>query len=64
MATSTFTLLLRSDLPFYSFFVVLHVHRNHMAYWGRGKNGTGHDSPDPPPCSRSSSALKLLAVSK
>ena len=34
-----------------SSFVVLYVHRKSMAYWGRGENGIGNESPGPPPCS-------------
>ena len=38
-------------------FIFSHVHRNCMAYWGRGKNRIGNESPAPPLCSHSSWAL-------
>ena len=31
--------------------MVLNVHRDAKAYWGRGKNVTEKESPDPPLCS-------------
>ena len=41
--------------------MVLYVHRNRTVYQGRGKNGTGNESPGPPPCSHSSQAQMLFS---
>ena len=57
-STSSFTQLSsRGSLVFCSFFfsfVVLYVHRNRIAYWGRGQSGIGNEGPGPSPCSHSS----------
>ena len=44
-----------------SSFMMLYVHRNHVAYLGQGKNGIVNESPGPPPpCSHSSWALHTV----